>query len=379
MTVAFNADVDLAVEISFVSNPYVASPTWVDVSGDVRSFSCFRGRTDELDGIGPGTLTLELDNTSGDYDPTNAGGAHTPNVKPMRQCRIRAVHNSITYHLWRGWISSWPQQWPGLTDAIVIAEGFDGLGILGQVYTIDAEAQETSGVRIGNLLDSAGWPAAWRTLAAGDVTVQAFTPPCSSVLNLIRQVEDTEAGLSFIAGDGDFTFQDQSHRSGATPQATFGDAGVEIRHQELIVDFSDQQIWNRVEVTRVGGATVAAEDVTSIGEYLERQLVRFDTLHISDGDATALATALRNRFKDPYFRVASIGFKPSRITPAGNEDLAWPEALGREISDLITVKRRPKQAGNTIDEDVFIEGIRHDVTAHDRTWFTTFSLSGRPA
>jgi hypothetical protein len=379
MTVAFNADTDLQVQISFASNPYVVSPSWVDVSADVRRVSTFRGRSDELDTIGPGAITLELDNTSGAYDSTNAGGAHFPNVKPMRQIRVRAVHNSITYDVWKGWLNSFPQQWPDWTGALVVAEGFDGFGILGRVFTIDAESQETSGVRVGHLLDSAAWPATWRNLATGDVTVQAFTPACSPVLNLLRQVEDTEAGLLYIAGNGNVGFQDRSHRSGAVPQATFGDTGSEIRYRDLVIDQSEQQIWNRVEVQRVGGATIAAEDATSIGEYLERQLQVFDTLHISDGEATTLATTLRDRFKDPYPRIEQIDFLPQRITPAGNEDLAWVEALGREISDQITVKRRPKQAGNLIDEDVFIEGIRHDVNAVDREWATTFSLSGRPA
>lgn len=375
MTVAFNPDVNLTVEISFVSNPYVVSPTYVDVSADVRAFTCFRGRTDELDSIGPGTLTLELDNTSGDYDPTNTGGTHSPNVRPMRQVRIRAVHNSITYDIWKGWISSWPQQWPGTTDAIVVAEGFDGLGILGQVYTQTAEVQETSGVRIGNLLDDAAWPATWRNIATGDITVQAFTPPCSPVLQLIRQVEDTEAGLTFIAGNGDLTFQDGSHRTGATPLAVFGDSGTELRYEDPIVEYNDEQIWNRVLVHRVGGAAVASEDATSIATYLERELRLLDTLHISDADATTLATTLRDRFLDPYFKLASITMQPQSRDPAN----LWPEALGREISDQITVLRRPKQAGNLIDLDVWIEGIRHDVVANERTWLTTFALSGRTA
>ncbi len=374
MTVAFNPDVDLTVEISFVSNPYDTAPTYVDVSADVDEIDIFRGRSDDLDTIGPGTLTLTLRNESGDYDPNNAGGAHNPNVKPMRQVRIRAVHNSITYDLWKGWISSWPQAYPDQKASIAICSGFDGLGFLGNVSTQTAESQEASGVRIGNLLDGAAWPSAWRNIAAGDVTVQAFTPPCQSVLGLIRQVEDTEAGLTFIAGDGNFTFQDRSHRTGATPLAIFGDDGTELRYEDPVIDYSDEQIWNRVEVQRVGGAVVASEDATSIATYLERVLVRFETLHISDGDATTLATTLRDRFKDPYFRIAAITIQPQNRDPAN----LWPEALGREISDQITVKRRPA-GGNVIDLDVWIEGVRHVINAADRSWHTTFSLSGRDA
>ncbi len=374
MTVAFNPDVDLTVEISFVSNPYDTTPTYVDVTADVDEIDIFRGRSDDLDQIGPGTIALTLRNESGDYDPNNTGGAHTPDVKPMRQVRVRAVHNSITYDLFKGWLNSWPQDYPEKTSSIALTDGFDGLGILGQVYTVSSESQEASGARIGKLLDDAAWPSAWRNIAVGDVTVQAYSPPCSPVLQLIRQVEDTEAGLTFIAGDGDFTFQDRSHRAGATPLAIFGDAGSELRYEDPIIDYSDEQIWNRVEVQRVGGAVVAAEDATSIATYLERVLKLFETLHISDGDATTLATTLRGRFKDPYFRIAAITMQPQNRDP----DNLWPEALGREISDQITVMRRPA-GGNTIDLDVWIEGIRHTIDARSRSWHTTFNLSGRDA
>jgi len=37
------------VEISFDSGPYVASPTWVDVTSYVRSFSTHRGRSSDFD------------------------------------------------------------------------------------------------------------------------------------------------------------------------------------------------------------------------------------------------------------------------------------------------------------------------------------------
>ncbi len=374
MTVAFNADVDLQVEISFDSNPYVTSPTYVDVSSDVGMINITRGRGDVLDTIGPGMISLELRNESGDYDPSNTGGAHSPNVKPMRQCRVRAVHNSITYDLWKGWIASFPQDYPDMKASTVIADGFDGLGILGQVYTTTAESQELSGARIGNLADDSGWPSAWRDIAAGDITCQAFTPPCSPILQLMRQVEDTEAGLTFIAGNGDLTFQEGSYRSGATPLAIFGDDGSELRYEDPVIDYSDEQIWNRVEVQRVGGAVVASEDATSIATYLERVLKIFDTLHINDGDATTLATTMRDRFKDPYFRIAAITMQPPNRDP----DNLWPEALGREISDLITVKRRPA-GGNLIDLDVWIEGIAHVIDAQAKTWHTTFNLSGRDA
>ena len=49
MSVAFNSDVTLTVEIAFDSNPLDTSQTYTDVSAYVRSFSTIRGRQHALD------------------------------------------------------------------------------------------------------------------------------------------------------------------------------------------------------------------------------------------------------------------------------------------------------------------------------------------
>ena len=44
MSVAFNSDVDLTVEIAFDSDPFATSQTFSDVSAYIREFSVDRGR-----------------------------------------------------------------------------------------------------------------------------------------------------------------------------------------------------------------------------------------------------------------------------------------------------------------------------------------------
>lgn len=376
MSIAFNSEIDVAVECAFGDLPYDTTPTWTEITDRVRRFRTFRGRGSVFDQIGPGELELELDNSNGDFDPTYSGGPYFGDLLPMVQTRVSAIYDSNTYRLWRGFVLGWPMGWAGDGGIMPISTpfGFDGLGVLGQVHSETAQSEETSGVRIGNLLDDGGWPASWRDIATGDVTVAAYQPPCQPVLQLIRQVEDTEAGLSFIAGDGDFTFQDQTHRTGLTSQATFGDDGTEIRWENAEMTLDDENIWNRVEVTRVGGATVASEDATSIGQYLERVLRFYDTLHVDDSAATAHAQTLRARYDTPYFRIQSLDFKPNR----SRDDGAWEAALGLEVSDLVTVRRRPKQVGNLIELDVHIEGVQHEVDIiGEKTWLSSFALSGR--
>jgi len=48
MSVAFNSDVDLTVEIAFDSDPFATSQTFSDVSAYIREFSIDRGRQHDL-------------------------------------------------------------------------------------------------------------------------------------------------------------------------------------------------------------------------------------------------------------------------------------------------------------------------------------------
>lgn len=371
MSVAFDSDVTLTVEVRWSANPLATTGTWTDISAYVRELTVRRGRNHELDRIRAGTCQLTLDNRDGRFDPTYTSGAYYPNVLPMRQVRIRATHSAITYDLFTGYLWSFDPTWPNTgKDSITIAAGVDGFRILSQVYTQTLESQELSGARIGHILDDASWPATWRDLATGDVTCVAYQPQCESVLKLVQQVEDTEAGLFFMSGDGLATFQERSYRSGLSSSATFGDnQTTELPYVGLTGGYDDIQVWNRIEVTPDGGATSSSEDATSIGSYAKRTLKIHDTLHVDATASSSLASTLLARYKDPHVRVDSM-----TLAPRSDPSNLWPQVLGRELSDKITVNRRPDY-GNTLSVAAYIEGVTHTVRAADRSWVTTFNLS----
>ena len=52
MSVAFDSDVDVLVEIAFDSDPFAESPSFTDISQFVRSFNTSRGRINELGQFG---------------------------------------------------------------------------------------------------------------------------------------------------------------------------------------------------------------------------------------------------------------------------------------------------------------------------------------
>jgi hypothetical protein len=183
-------------------------------------------------------------------------------------------------------------------------------------------------------------------------------------------VDASEAGLLFIGGNGKVVFQARGYRAALVVGPTFGDAASgELGYVDLSADFDEQQIWNRVEVTRRDGTQQAAEDATSILNYGKRTLRVLDVLHNSDANALTFAETLRDRYKDAVYRIERLVF-----TPRGDADNLFPQALGLELSDLVTVKRRPP-AGNTVSVAVHVEGVSHHVDARSKTWRTTLQLS----
>ena len=54
MSVAFDSNVTLTIEVAFDSNPFDTSPSFTDISAFVRSFTTARGRVNELGQFGAG-------------------------------------------------------------------------------------------------------------------------------------------------------------------------------------------------------------------------------------------------------------------------------------------------------------------------------------
>ena len=128
---------NVIVEISFVSTPYTASPTWVDVTEYVREVTVRRGRSDEFQEFEAGTATITLDNRDRRFDPLNSSSPYSPNVTPRRAIAItgkNTIGGTDTYFpIFRGFIQGWPVSITnGGYDSTVTVECFDLMGLLEQ-------------------------------------------------------------------------------------------------------------------------------------------------------------------------------------------------------------------------------------------------------
>ena len=119
------------VYIAFNDGPYVASPTWTDVTSYVRQINIQRGRTDELSNFESGNATVVLDNRSRIFDPFYTAGTYYGKLLPRRQIKIEADKPTTPYPVFRGFVEGWPVT---ITDAgfdsTVTIQCFDALGLL---------------------------------------------------------------------------------------------------------------------------------------------------------------------------------------------------------------------------------------------------------
>ena len=228
---------------------------------------------------------------------------------------------------------------------------------------------ETAAARIGYVLDVAAWPTGLRDLDTGQTSLTSVTLSDQTANEAIQAIAEGERGLVFANPGGTVVFQDRHWRvlNAATPGAVLGDGGgIELPIGDIVAGYDVQDVWNHVVVTPNGGTAVTASDAASQAAYYRRSLEL--SLQTTDrNEAQSAADYMLARYKDPHLRV-------NQVTLLGGSGTSiWPHALGGDISTRWTVRRRPP-AGGTIETDVHLEAVTHDIQPGP-VWTTTWSLS----
>jgi hypothetical protein len=279
--------------------------------------------------------------------------------------------------LYTGFAEQWDLDWNGPNWAEVTVPCSDGFSILSQTERAAVALVGTgddTGARINRILDSAGWPTEDRIIATGDATLTGTTLE-GPALEEMQQAADSEIGELYIDGAGNVVFRNRnaifSDPRSTTSQATFGDDedGGELgyAHNGLRFSTDRETMYNRVIAQREGGMLAQADDGDSQGAYRIKSWSKTDLVLEDDVQVTNYAAFILNLAKLPENRFTEI-----TILPLADPDNLFPEVLGREIGDRITIIRRPPGGGDPIERDVFIRGIKHEITVSN--WVTTWTL-----
>jgi len=379
----------LTVEFAPGDNWNTASPTWVNITAEVRNqpgFRIRRGRQTPFTRMRPSTLTLVLDNSTGNFDPDNTSGAYANDLVPMVPIRVRATHNAVTYDLYRGFVTSWTVGQKDFKDTTTTITAIDGLSVLqlseltdpwgDLLLTFSPKAwyrlNETSGTTAfdssGNahtatwegsptLESSGGPPIIGRTGGRPDLdgSDDRLAIPDSATLhgNLAWTIlgwanaPSTEGAYMYYqthAGTGSIADTAALYISGGTPNAvgaTFGPAGSSIGTGNSGLWSSptayDDATWHFFAMTYDG-----SDDYVL---YVDG--VSVDTFTETDGDLV-LPLAGNNQayvgFLNTFYEpgdVAEVAIIESKLTSTNVADLydsalGWPNTLtSQRVTDLL--------------------------------------------
>ena len=357
---------------------------FASVIESTQSVSVKRGRRDIGDTFSAGTMSFEILDVSGIFNPFDENSPfydsnqNVPGLAPMREVKLIRYDNADNPELlFRGFVINYDYNFAlGGLDTVTVYCA-DQFYLLSQTYLDELNVTaETSGERLETVLSlpEVDFPTgASRDIATGTVnlghaanyTVAAGT----NVLSYVSQVNDTaEFGRVFMSREGVFTFQERIGSTLSAPVADFHDDGTNIPYNGLGISFEADAVINRSVVTGLNGNTATADDATSIATYfIQTSSITNSLLHEQPSIDTAASYLLNG---DPEARFTSVETAFMALTTAQRDTVAVIE-----IGDTVTIEKTfPSGTGTTqLAQELSVEGIEHylDLSSGHRVLIST--------
>jgi hypothetical protein len=266
----------------------------VDLTPNVRNITINRGRNILSDQYTAGDAVVRVLDPDGAWNPQNILSPYWPFLVPLRKIRISATTATKDAFLFSGYTTEYRYSFPqgqevGFVD-IYCSDAFK-LYNLAQVQTVaDSGAGQSTGTRIGKILDEIDFPTNMRTVATGDSLCQADPGTLRTALGALKNVEFSEQGAFYIDGSGTAVFKSRNQvvsSISGTPIEFNQTTG--IPYKNLVYAFDDKLIINQANITRVGGSAQFAQNATSVERYFPHQYSVQDL--VADTDSTVLNIA----------------------------------------------------------------------------------------
>jgi len=290
-----------------------ASSLVVDVSNLLDSIQTNRGRQISTEQFQTGTASVRILDQNGDFNPQNPASPYYNYLNPMRKITITATYLGTTYPIFAGYITGYNTSTPKFNGDIVYTTvtAVDGFRLFqnAQFFGVTgAVAGETTGTRIGKILDTIQWPSALRDIDTGLTTCQADPATQRTALAALQTVATTEYGAIYMDALGRVAFQDRNLTvsSVAGTPVVFKDDGTAIGYFDVKWVFDDTQIYNLATITRTGGTVQTASDAASIAKFFTHSYNQSGLLMETDAVALDYANAFIASRKDTTVRVDEL-------------------------------------------------------------------------
>jgi hypothetical protein len=347
-----------------------ASSLVVDVSNLLDSVNTHRGRNISSEQFQTGTASVRLLDQNGDFNPQNTASPYYTYLNPMRKMTITATYSGVTYPIFAGYITGYNTSTPKFNGDIVYTTitAVDGFRLFqnAQFFGVTgAVAGETTGVRIGKILDTIGWPVSLRDIDSGLTTVQADPATQRTALQALQTCATTEYGAIYMDHSGRVTFQDRNLTvsSVAGTPVVFKDDGTAIGYFDVKWVFDDTQVYNLATVTRTGGTVQTASDAASIATYFTHSYNQSGLLMETDTVALDYAQAFIASRKDTNVRVDELTLDLQQ----DNYTAGTVAALTLDFFSPISVTTTQPN-NTTLSKTVQVFNVSHSITPN--SWKT---------
>jgi hypothetical protein len=345
----------------------------VDVSNLVDSIKTNRGRTALSDIFQTGTMSLRIIDQNGDFNPMNPSSPYYELLTPMRKVTITASYEGTTYPIFAGYITSYNTTTPKDVGEIVYTtiQAVDGFRLFqnAQITTVaTTPAGQTTGTRIGKILDAIGWPSGMRDIDAGQTTVQADPGTLRTSLGAMQLVTSTEYGSLYMDALGNLVFQDRALTSSSvagTP-VDFNDNGTGISYNNAVWKLDDTLVFNKATITRTGGTPQVAFNQASIDKYFLHSYQEQNLLMETDAEALNNAQAFVASRQETSIRCDAVTLD----LYTANYDAGITAALDLDFFDPITVTTT-QPGSSTLTKTLQVFGVSHDIKPSN--WKTTLT------
>jgi hypothetical protein len=266
----------------------------VDLSSTTRQITINRGRSVQQDTYQAGTATIRVLDPDSYFSPQNTTSPYYPNIVPLRKLRVSATVGSVTHWLFSGYTTDYMYSYDqaenmGYVD-IKCTDAFR-LFNMAQITTVaDATSGQTTGTRIGKILDTMQFPTNLRQVSSGSTTCQADPATTRSGLDALKNAEFTEQGAFYINADGGAVFKsrDETISSLNETPIEFNQTGG-IPYKNLQFAFDDKLIINNADFTRVSGTTQTVSNALSIAKYFPHGIVQQNLVAETDNQVLNIA------------------------------------------------------------------------------------------
>ena len=332
----------------------------VDLTPNVTNITISRGRNTLQDTYEAGTCSIRVLDPDGAWNPQNVNSPYYPYLVPLRKIRVSATTGTDQHFLFSGYSTEYfytYDQAENMGYVTIMASDAFRLFQQSQVSTVaDSGAGQTTGTRLGKLLDAVGFPVNMRTLATGDSNCCADPGTTRTLLGALKNVEFAEQGAAYLDGSGTYIFKDRSDvisSIAATPIEFNQTTG--IPYKNLAFAFDDKLIMNQASITRVGGTMQFAENTASAIRYFPHAYTADNIVIDTDANALNIARTFVATRAETTIRIDAMTV--DLLDPA----VPTNTMIGLDYFDVCKITN-VQPDGSTIIKTLQVQGLNWTIT-----------------